>query len=219
MPQISSETLLEHNHQRPQLSATTLLILERSEEECQIFVLKRQNRGGFLGDALVFPGGVVEEIDYASGDEPLVTAAVREIREETGLLVDPNTLTPFSWWLTPKTEKRRFDTHFFVAPYPQDQAAAVNLAESQWGALLAPSEILAQHARGEAHLVPPTLLTLEHIRGARTLAEVRARAHDLEAPICPELQIDAAGERILALPESSGFARRGFKITGDGRFS
>jgi 8-oxo-dGTP pyrophosphatase MutT (NUDIX family) len=219
MPQISIETHLEHNHQRPQLSATSILILERSGEECQIFVLKRQNRGGFLKDALIFPGGKLEECDYSKGKDPLLATAVRETQEETGLCLDPSSLTLFSWWMTPKIETRRFDTRFYVGPYPLGQELKICQEEAEWGRLFAPSELLELHKRHEVRLMPPNLLTLEMISGLRTLDEVRARALHLEEPICPELMVDEAGDRYLTIPDTLGLARTRFKIGADGRFS
>jgi|SRR5688572_28628763 len=210
---------MQHNHETPQLSATTLLILEREGHECQVFVLKRQNRGGFLQDALVFPGGVVGEKDYGTDVDPVRAAAVREIAEETGLQIEIDALHPFSWWLTPECEKRRFDTRFFAAPYPASQIPVINSAESEWGRLLAPSEILTLHEQGEARLVPPTLLTLERICGLITFKDVLSKAHHLHAPICPQLQTNPTGERCLALPEGSGLSRTHFKISNEGRFS
>lgn len=210
---------MEDNHRIPQLSATTLLILEREDQECQVFVLKRQNRGGFLQDAIVFPGGVIEPEDYLNQNDALKAAAVREIVEETGLVVDPATLCSFSWWITPKIEKRRFDTRFFVAPYPNNQIAKVNEEESQWGCLLTPSEILQRHENRHLRLLPPTLFCLERIKNCRTFAEVLAKAQDLREPICPELELDEHGEAFLALPSSHHGVRKGFKISTDGRFS
>lgn len=203
----------------PKLSATTLLILERNLDECQIFVLKRQDRGGFLKDALVFPGGIVERVDFEGSGDPLRAAAVREIEEETGLHIDDVELVPFSWWLTPESEPKRFDTHFFVAPYPKDQEPQVNLEESQWGRLMTPSEILEQHKRREVRLMPPTLLTLETICGLVKFEDVVQKAKVGPEPICPKIEIDSSGQLFLTIPESLGFGRSRFKVEAAGGFS
>lgn len=216
MPQISNT---KNTHAKPRLAATTLLILERSDQECQIFILKRQNNGGFLKDAWIFPGGVVEECDYKNEADPLLSAAVREVAEETGLLIHHNDLQHFSWWLTPKSEAKRFDTHFYVAPYPQSQEPVINPAEAQWGRLLAPSEILALHKAREARLMPPTLLTLESIAGLRTIREIMSKASAVAAPICPELVAVTGQTPALTLPPGLGFKRTRFEISEDGWFS
>lgn len=203
----------------PKLSATTLLILERNLEECQIFVLKRQDRGGFLKDALVFPGGIVEKEDFEGLTDPLRAAAVREIKEETGLRVDSTNLVPFSWWLTPESEPKRFDTHFFVAPYPKDQEPHINLDESEWGRLMYPSDILEQHKRREVRLMPPTLLTLETICGLTSFEEVAQKAQVGKEPICPKIETDSSGQIFLTIPETLGFGRSRFKVEPAGGFS
>lgn len=202
----------------PKLSATTLLILERNQEECQIFVLKRNDCGGFLREALVFPGGKVEDIDFESQD-PLRAAAVRETAEETGLRINPLDLKPFSWWLTPECEAKRFDTHFFAAPYPFEQVPRIDLEESQWGRLMTPSEILEQHAKKEVRLMPPTLLTLETIAGSKTFSEILAKAKVGSEPICPKLESDASGQLFLTISPSLGFGRSRFRVEPEGRFS
>src|ERR1700678_3221255 len=48
----------------------------------------------------------------------LVHAAVRELAEEASIAVDPATLHLFSHWITPASEPRRYDTHFFAAQAP-----------------------------------------------------------------------------------------------------
>ena len=67
-----------------------------------------------MGGAWVFPGGAVHE------GETEVETAVREAEEEAALKLDTGTLVPFSRWITPAQVKVRFDTHFFVAPAPDD---------------------------------------------------------------------------------------------------
>lgn len=77
---------------------------------------------------------------------------------------DARELTLFSHWITPPSEPRRYNTHFFFATAPADQAALADAFEMHDGLWLAPAEALARHQRGEMHLVYPTIKHLERLR-------------------------------------------------------
>lgn len=78
---------------------------------------------------------------------------------------DARALTLFSHWITPPSEPRRYNTHFFFAAAPPDQAAFADAFETHDGLWIAPAEALARHRRGEMHLVYPTIKHLERLRG------------------------------------------------------
>ncbi len=80
-----------------------------------------------------------------------------------------SSLLPWSRWQTPMTERRRFDTHFFVLPLADaEEAAAAQrsvFVEGSRGETVAadwatPREVLQAHARKEIRLAPPTVYTL-----------------------------------------------------------
>ena len=73
-----------------------------------------QSGGALHGRGVGLPGGAVHE------GETEAETAVREAQEEARLDLDVDTLVPFSRWITPRQVKVRFDTHFFVAPTPDD---------------------------------------------------------------------------------------------------
>ncbi len=93
-------------------------------------------------------------------------AAVREAHEETGLVLEPGSLVPWSYWIPPpapvmvgKGPTRRFSTWFFVAPAPAGEVAIDHgeIHDDRW---MAPSEALQRHQAGEIELVAPTWITL-----------------------------------------------------------
>jgi 8-oxo-dGTP pyrophosphatase MutT (NUDIX family) len=80
-----------------------------------------------------------------------------------GLLYAPDLLTPYSHWITPEIETRRFDTRFFLARLPEWQVPVhdrMELTESRW---LTPAFGLTEHAAGRIVLMPPTLKTIEEL--------------------------------------------------------
>jgi 8-oxo-dGTP pyrophosphatase MutT (NUDIX family) len=89
---------------------------------------------------------------------------------------DARELTLFSHWITPPSEPRRYNTHFFFAVAPGDQAALADAFETHDGIWIAPSEALARYERGEMHLVYPTIKHLERLRGFTSVEEAHAFA-------------------------------------------
>ncbi|MGM0449985.1 MAG: MBL fold metallo-hydrolase, partial [Pseudomonadota bacterium] len=75
-------------------------------------------------------------------------------------------------WITPPGPPRRFDTRFFLVPVPADQVAHPDGTETVDAIWLTPEQALAEHARGERLMVPPTLGTLRQLRGFRSVAEL-----------------------------------------------
>lgn len=76
---------------------------------------------------------------------------------------DARALTLFSRWITPQSEPRRFDAHFFVALAPAGQAARSDDSEVHDGAWIAPQTALERHRAGAFHLVYPTVKHLERL--------------------------------------------------------
>lgn len=75
----------------------------------------------------------------------------------------PDLLIPYSHWITPEIEPRRFDTRFFLAQIPEGQVAVhdrMELTESHW---MTPASALAEHQAGRIVLMPPTLKTIEEL--------------------------------------------------------
>lgn len=126
-------------------------------------------------------------------------------------------LVPFSRWITPAAEPRRFDARFYLLVLPPGQVGKHDDHEttmSFWGR---PTDVLDRAARGEIFLAPPTTRALEllaaagHVRGALTLAE----AQTLE-PICPVFI--ASDPPYLALPGDPSHEVPDRRIAGPTRF-
>lgn len=108
----------------------------------------------------------------------LIAAAVRELREEAAVAIEPERLVLFSHWITPPTEPRRYNTHFFLAP--GDDAATVTADafethDAQW---ISPSIALERYARGDMHLVYPTIKHLERLAAFGGAADALAFARN-----------------------------------------
>jgi len=157
-----NKTRSEYGYIRPK-NASTMILIDGSKSEPLILMGKRNKKLKFMPGALVFPGGSVDKFDgsVAVADEltsttenrlmeamrgkptqrgarALGVAAVREVAEESGLLLGKSgtlkkdhddwidfkkqNLVPslsalrlFSRAITPPGNSRRFDTWFFIA--------------------------------------------------------------------------------------------------------
>ena len=157
----------------PRPASTVVLVRDPFE----VFLVKRHGKSGFMAGAHVFPGGRVDDEDRAETMEARHRlAAVRELREEAGVTIDPKTLVRFAHWVTPDIETKRYDTWFYVAAMPDGQTAAHDGLENDDSLWTDPENALALCHRGEINLPPPTWLTLERLASFASVEEVLAWA-------------------------------------------
>lgn len=90
----------------------------------------------------------------------ILAAALREVFEETGLVLDPGQLFPWANWVTPEGFPRRFDTYFFVAALAANQEPAHQTTEAVRSDWAKPQELFAALERGELKMMRPTQRTL-----------------------------------------------------------
>jgi 8-oxo-dGTP pyrophosphatase MutT (NUDIX family) len=157
----------------PSIPAVTVVLLRMGADGMETLMLRRNPRIGF-GNMWVFPGGRIESSDGEPGDNARA-AAVREMAEETGIVLDPSALIPFARWSPPPVIDKRFDTLFFVAQ-AHDEYVVVDCGEILNYEWTRPSELLLRHATGEVELAPPTWVTLHNFCVAGTVAQVLSDA-------------------------------------------
>ncbi|OLE23061.1 MAG: hypothetical protein AUG44_23110 [Actinobacteria bacterium 13_1_20CM_3_71_11] len=76
----------------PRVAATVVLLREPYE----VYLMERAATMAFAAGMYAFPGGGAEPVDA----DPRATA-VREVREETGVVLAPEALVPWGRWITP----------------------------------------------------------------------------------------------------------------------
>jgi 8-oxo-dGTP pyrophosphatase MutT (NUDIX family) len=173
--------------------AATVVVLRDGAAGLEVLLLERLSTGSF-GGAWAFPGGRVDPEDSLPGDpedgaddggsstDAAVTAparvrraAVRETREETGLVLNDSGLVAFSRWVPPAQVPKRLVTWFFLAADPGGELliSAHEHVDSVW---MEPAAALDSHATGTLTLFPPTWITLNALRGASSVAAALASA-------------------------------------------
>lgn len=225
--------------------ASTVIVCRPHEAGFQVLLVKRHGSSGFMAGAHVFPGGRVDDDDRV-GDAALaqvaralldgaleeraalgfVNAAVRETREEANVDVTAAALLPWSWWITPAVEPKRFDTRFFLCAVPASTTAVVDEHEAVSHVWLTPRDALAAFMTGEIALAPPTLATLEDLVPYATMADAARSVVRPVRAICPRI-VPTDDGLVLALPgdplheeAQPAFAHRSrFVLAEGGRFA
>lgn len=134
-------------------NAASLILVRHTAKGREVLMGKRPRRSSFAPDVFVFPGGKVDPADFGAkplrpldaecvrrtGASPrlasaLAAAALRETREETGLILpdDHAALALVARAITPTNSPIRFHARFFIADADQaegDHADSHELTE------------------------------------------------------------------------------------------
>ncbi len=111
-------------------------------------------------------GVTAADLEAAADDRVALRSgelAFSEYLRRRDWFADTRTLTLFSHWITPRSEPRRYNTHFFFALAPPNQAAQADAYETHDGIWIPPSLALERYRNAEMHLVYPTIKHLERL--------------------------------------------------------
>ena len=208
-------------------------------------MVRRGSGAEFLGGAHVFPGGAVDQGDGSelaaqavrfTGDpaeRPWRTAALRELAEETGILLTDrpaaahglggealfravaasgaaflaDRLEYLSNWVTPLGPSRRYDTRFYVAVLGEETPAGSDGDEVFDAAWVSPPEALRRADAGEWYVEFPTRRHLELLAGFGSVEEMVDHARStIPVRIEPRLTVGRDGSWRVLLPGDEGFA-------------
>lgn len=171
--------------------AATVLLLRPASEQFEVLMVERNSRG-FFGSMVVFPGGSVDAVDVPTGssaedDVSHRNAAIRELAEETGLLVTcdgveaapglrgeafyrwlresktevgVDSLVLVSRWVTPEEAPRRFDARFYLMGCSSTPEVYLDTSELVGYRWTTPATALANHEAGQSRMILPTLAHL-----------------------------------------------------------
>ncbi|WP_120520625.1 NUDIX hydrolase [Arthrobacter celericrescens] len=195
--------------------AASVVLLRDGADGPEVFVQHRVSTMDFAAGMVVFPGGRVDAVDgsgWAFADDiarqhtqawrrcsigaddagtarhnagRVLAAALREVEEEAGLVLDAGLLRPWANWVTPEDQPKRFDTYFYLAaPAPEDEAR--HQTTEAWQSLWMPVRaILEGEAAGALKLMPPTLVLLEELLRLGSTGAALAVVRDI-VPVRPE---------------------------------
>ena len=196
----------------PRNAATILVLCQPvASTAFKVLMIKRHSKARFMANVYVFPGGCVDEADTKVAQDNLPAditlpsyraAATRELLEETSLLLNedgsvstaandskPNVapskaFVPYAHWVTPKQEKYRYDTRFFLHKV-QPEAISLQLkpdpkevADIRW---VTPDEAIELHSTANSNfrLPPPTFLLMHHLSTFENVDDLVAKYSQL----------------------------------------
>ncbi|MFZ0012619.1 MAG: NUDIX hydrolase [Acidimicrobiia bacterium] len=205
--------------------AATVILLRGSGQGFEVLLVERNSRG-FFGSIVVFPGGGVEDSDVSPGsstrdDDSHRNAAIRELAEETGIVLTSNGVRPapigkgvafhdwahreglalaadelvlVSRWVTPVEAPRRFDTRFYLAACDDAPDVIIDSDELIGHMWLSPAAALELYDAGEMNLILPTLTHLRWLARRSTIEEayVSAQGADGRTLIRPQQMEDGS---------------------------
>jgi 8-oxo-dGTP pyrophosphatase MutT (NUDIX family) len=117
---------------------------------------------------------------------------------QRGLVLRSDLLRPWSRWITPVVEERRYDTRFFAAALPGQQRTRDVGGEADEVTWVRPADAIAMGRRREIMLMPPTAVTLAELAACPGVAAAVTADRQVR-PLQPEVSV-AAGTVWLAMP-------------------
>jgi 8-oxo-dGTP pyrophosphatase MutT (NUDIX family) len=126
------------------------------------------------------------------------SVSLAELLARRNLILRADLLRPWSRWITPAAEPRRFDTRFFAAALPPGQRPRDVGGEASAVEWISPAAALDAGRAGRIQLWLPTAMTLAELAEYSRADDVLAADRQV-APILPELFV-ADGATWLKVP-------------------
>ena len=148
------------------IPAASVVLVRDGENGIEVLMVRRSDDLRNFRGMWVFPGGRIDDEDYAGQDDvevAAVNAAIRETAEEASMAIDGQHLIPLSRWTAPEGAPKRFDTWFFVGVIEEEQDVVVDGGEIMEHRWVPPSQVLQEQAAGELKMMPPTFVSLEAV--------------------------------------------------------
>lgn len=113
-----------------------------------------------------------------------------------GAEIDLDALVPWSWWVTPREEPKRYDTRFLAVRAPDGEAGHDNreVVDSRW---VAPRAVLQANEQEAFPLAPPTWWTLRELARFDDVDQALASARPAGRAIQPVMRFAETGMWLL----------------------
>ncbi len=214
--------------------AASVVVVRQGGSSLEVLMVRRRDRG-FFGSLVVFPGGGVDDVDTSelafqvvsgdADDQPHRAAALRELAEETGLLVVSEGVTKapdlrgeslyralsaegrflagdrlvlLSRWVTPVGAPRRFDARFYLLVVEEPPEVRLDTSELVEHAWITPEGAISRYSKGEWPMILPTLAHLRWLarRSSPEEAIASAKGADGRTLIKPRVEPDGSLVRV-----------------------
>ncbi|MDG2061729.1 MAG: NUDIX hydrolase [SAR86 cluster bacterium] len=107
-------------------------------------------------------------------------SVLKEMCKKEQITLSADRLAYVSHWVTPKIEKKRYTTRFFIAQAPQNQEAVHDGKESINSLWIKPEDALKRWKERKILLIMPTIKSLEMICGFNSTQELLENKQNLD---------------------------------------
>jgi 8-oxo-dGTP pyrophosphatase MutT (NUDIX family) len=130
-----------------------------------------------------------------------------------GLLPAPDLLVHFAHWITPASQAKRYDTHFFLAEAPIAHLAVHDGWEAVESIWITPAQALADTDAGKFKLVFATAKNLEKLGRSGTVREAITAARAARVvTVQPKGSKLEGGKRLMRIPAEAGYGGTDFIV-------
>ncbi|MDT7677571.1 MAG: hypothetical protein QOD82_5473 [Pseudonocardiales bacterium] len=180
-----------------QAAALVCAAVRETFEECGVLLA-----GGPDGAAL---DATPEQLAAARSELVDRRGSLVDVLTANGWVLRADLLRPWSNWITPEIEPRRYDTFFFVAQLPPGQRADDGTTEVSEAGWHRPADALADWHADRLQLLPPTWVSLEQLAEQDDVAAALAAGeHRAINPLIPKVRRED-GKVLLSLPGELGY--------------
>ena len=131
---------------------------------------------------------------------------------DSGMVLALDELVPYAHWITPEGMPKRFDTWFFLAAAPPEQAGAHDGKESTDSIWVSPREALAGGESGRFKLPFPTTRNLIRLGKQGNVKAALADSQGKEVVTVMPVMTKLNGGRQLRIPLEAGYDGEVFEV-------
>jgi hypothetical protein len=131
---------------------------------------------------------------------------------DNGMLLALDELVPYAHWITPEGMPKRFDTWFFLAAAPPEQAGAHDGKESTDSIWVSPREALAGDESGRFKLPFPTTRNLIRLGKQPSVKAALDDSRGKQVVTVMPVMTKLNGGRQLRIPREAGYDGEVFEV-------
>jgi 8-oxo-dGTP pyrophosphatase MutT (NUDIX family) len=188
--------------------AFRIAAIRETFEECGVLLARRRG-----SDRLIDAATLKRLEDQHRASLNAGSIGFDAVLESEGLLPAPDLLVHFAHWITPSSQPKRYDTHFFLAEAPPEHLAVHDGGEAVESIWITPAQALADTEAGRFKLVFATAKNLEKLGRAGTVQEAMdtARAATV-VTVQPKGTKLEGTKRLMRIPEEAGYGGSEFIV-------
>ena len=194
--------------------AFRIAAIREAFEECGILLARARGSGELVGRGRL--DSIKRQFAGPLADHSLDMLALAEAED---LVLACDHLVPFAHWITPETQPKRFDTHFFLAGAPPDQEARHDGHESIDSVWITPAALVDAADGGKWYVMFPTRLNAQKFGRSAAVADALAAARAAPVVTVMPRGQKVEGGRRLRIPAGAGYGLTEAFVDARGAFT